>query len=666
MKQSLKDLQLLLIRLSIALLAYPLCKVIFFVFNYSYFSDTSIPEFISLLFWGLRFDLSALVLVNSPFIILHIIPFYFTKSKWYQDLLKIVFVAVNSIAILADCVDLEYYKFTLKRTTAEFFDLLALGSDVSTMLPQYIADFWYILLIWIALVVLIAYLYGDPSSRTTFPTSGCPKGRNSLPSLLRQNSPQRRAGKIPIVIERVSSWLILNSVLIGVCIIAFRGGLQLRPIMPINASEYVAANNIPLIINTPFSIIKSYGLEKIEEKEYFSEEELKSIYNPIHQVSGSRYQVARTNVFIIILESFSSEYIGALSGKKTYTPFLDSLIKESLLFDNAFANGKRSIEGIPSIIGGLPPLMNESYTTSSYGSNEFTGIASALKTKNYPSAFFHGGTKGTMGFDAFCGAAGFDNYYGRLDYNNDADYDGDWGIWDEEFFQYTVKKVSESFNEKEPFLATLFSLSSHHPYSVPKKYEGKFKGGELPVFKSVEYSDYALGKFFESASKEKWYANTLFVITADHTGISSDNFYSNSVGTFKVPILYYKPDGSLKGVNHKTTQQIDILPTVLHLLNYDTDFFAFGNNALDTTSTGYAINYMNENYQIFQEEYLLQFDGMKATALYNYKTDSLLQSNILRKVPEKEKPMEEKLKAIIQTYYYGMIHNKLTAKTYGH
>ena len=648
MKKSLNELQLLLLRLSIALLAYPICKIIFFFFNYRYFSDVYIPDFIPMLFWGLRFDLSALVLVNSPFIILHIISFGFlTSKKWYQAVLKIVFVTVNSIAILADCVDLEYYKFTFKRTTAEFFDLIALGSDISIMLPQYITDFWYIILIWIALVGGIVWGYGHPSP-------SLPKGKGV--------SPLRGDGRGVYL----ASWLILNSLLIGVCIIAFRGGLQLRPIMPINASEYVSAKNIPLIINTPFSIIKSYGLEKIEEKEYFSEKELKSVYNPINTGHRSSVIGHPTNVFIIILESFSSEYIGALSGKKTHTPFLDSLIKESLLFDNAFANGKKSIEGIPSIIGGMPPLMIESYTTSSYGSNEFTGIASALKTKNYPSVFFHGGTKGTMGFDAFCRAAGFDNYYGRLDYNNDADYDGDWGIWDEEFFQYAVKKVSGSFNKREPFLATLFSLSSHHPYSIPKKYEGKFKGGELPILRSVEYTDYALRKFFESASKEEWFANTLFVITADHTGVSSDNFYSNSVGIFKIPILYYKQNSSLKGVNHKITQQIDILPTVLRFLNYDADFFAFGNNAFDSASTGYAINYMNENYQIFQDEYLLQFDGSNATAMYNYKTDSLLQSNILGKVPEKEKTMEEKLKAIIQTYYHSMIHNQLTAKNYSH
>ncbi|MDO8661437.1 MAG: hypothetical protein Q7K43_06105, partial [Candidatus Woesearchaeota archaeon] len=138
MKITLKEIQILLVRLSIALLTYPICKTLFYLFNYHYFSDISVGDFLSILFFGLRFDFSALVLMNVPFTLLHIIPFGFTRKKWYQLVLKIVFLTVNGIAIIADCIDLEYYKYTMKRTTSDFFDLFGLGSDISTMLPQYI------------------------------------------------------------------------------------------------------------------------------------------------------------------------------------------------------------------------------------------------------------------------------------------------------------------------------------------------------------------------------------------------------------------------------------------------------------------------------------------------------------------------------------------------
>jgi len=648
MKQSLKEIQLLLIRLSIALLTYPVCKILFFIFNHSYFADVSFGNFLSILFFGLRFDISALILMNVPFIILHIVPFDFTRKRWYQLILKTVFLIVNSISILANCVDFEYYKYTLKHTTADFFDLIGLGSDISTMMPQYIKDFWYVILIWIALTVFISWLYNK--TKAAHPKSSSTGGERIFSMF---SFPLGKGWG-----SALASWLIFNSALIGILIIGFRGGLQLRPIMPINASEYVDAKNIPLILNTPFSIIKSFGLEELEEKKYFSDEELKKIYNPIRQSSNDSIQGSKSpiNVFVIIMESFSKEYT-SLGKRKSYTPFLDSLMNESLVFDNAFANGKKSIEGIPAVLSGTPALMNESFITSSYCSNRFNSLPNTLKQKGYSSAFFHGGTNGTMGFDAYSGSAGFDKYFGRIEYNNENDYDGEWGIWDEPFFQYIEKNTSQM---KEPFLAAVFTLSSHHSYQIPEKYKNQFKGGEHPILKSVQYADYSLKKFFESASKEKWFDNTLFVITADHAGPSTDIFYSNNAGSFEVPIIFYRHNSSLKGVNHKTTEQIDIMPSVLNYLNYESTYFSFGNNALDSTQTGFAVNYINDVYQLFQGDYLLQFDGNKTIAFYNFKTDSLLKNNFLGKEAEKQKEMETKLKAIVQTYNHAMINNKMT------
>lgn len=648
MKQSIGEMRILLVRLGIALIAYPICKILFLLLNYSHFADVSVGQLTSALFWGLRFDLSALVVINAPFIILHIIPFFTTKA-WHRLMLKILFIIPNSIAILADCLDMAYFKFTLKRTTADFFDLFGLGSDISTLLPQYIRDFWYIVAIWIILVTGMVYLFNrtwkigrmEDWKKTATHSSTLPPFHFA---------------------PRLLSWTIINAAFLGLCVVAFRGGLQLRPIMPINASEYVSAKNIPLIINTPFSIIKSSDLEKLEPKEYFKEDELTAVFDPVNRKHPTIPifidSIEGANVFIIILESFSAEYIGALSGQKTHTPFLDSLIGQSLVFDNAFANGKKSLEGLPAVVAGIPGLINEPFITSIYGANRFNSLPLALKEKGYSSAFFHGGINGTMGFDAFAHAAGYDHYYGKTEYNNENDYDGNWGIWDEEFFQYTEQTVTTM---KEPFIATIFSLSSHHPSAIPEKYKERFEGGELPILKSVEYADFSLRKFFASASKEKWFDNTLFVITADHTGPSNSSYYSSSTGIFRVPILFYKHNSLFKGVNHRVTQQIDIMPTVLNRLNYAEPYFAFGQNMLDTNE-GYAVNFISDVFQLIQGEYLLQFDGNSTISFYNYKTDSLLQENILGTIPEKEKQMENKLKAIIQTYYNGLIHNKLSAE----
>lgn len=635
MKNNFRNILLLLIRLSISLLTYPTTKILFFVFNHSYFSDISFENFLLILFYGLRFDISAVIMVNAVFILLHIIPAKFTTFKWYQLILKSVFLISNSIAILANCIDLEYYKYTLKRTTADFFSLFMLGSDISTLLPQYIKDFWYVVVIWIVFTSIIIWLYNKTEKQIPVQT---PLRTYSFP--------------------HISSWLLFNSLLMGIFLIGFRGGLQLKPILPINAAEYVSAKNIPLVINTPFSILKTLEMEKIKERKYFSELELKKIFHPIQQIHAPNDQSQIPNLFVIILESFSKEYTG-IGRRKSYTPFLDSLMNESLVFENAFANGKKSIEGIPAIVASIPSLMNEPFITSTYSSNPFTSPAILLKKKGYSSAFFHGGTNGTMGFDAFCSSAGFDKYYGRYEYNNEKDYDGNWGIWDEEFFQYTKDKVSEM---KEPFFAILFSLSSHHPYKIPEKYKNNFIEGIHPIHKSIQYTDFALRAFFKSASKEKWFNRTLFVITTDHTGPSSDNYYTNSAGIFSIPLLLYKPGSNLKGKDSLFAQQCDIAPTLLAYAGIDIPFFSFGNNLLDTASARFAVNYINDIYQLFENDFLLQFDGNKTIGFYNLKTDSLLHNNILGSHPKTEMQMERKLKAIIQTYTSGMIYNKLTAE----
>src|SRR5690606_14279042 len=139
-----------------------------------------------------------------------------------------------------------------------------------------------------------------------------------------------------------------------------------------------------------------------------------------------------------------------------------------------------------------------------------------LGEKGYETAFFHGAPNGSMGFSAYMQLAGIKNYYGKNEYNNDDDFDGIWGIWDEPFMQFMAKKL-DTF--KQPFFSSFFSLSSHHPFKVPEHYAGKFPKGQLPLHEPIGYVDNALRQFFNTASKSEWYKNTLFVIVADHASM---------------------------------------------------------------------------------------------------------------------------------------------------
>ncbi len=610
---------------------YTFSRILFYFFNLSYFSELGFGELFGIMFFGIRFDLSVILLTNSLFILLLLFPIPLREKKRYQSFIKWLFISVNSIAILANCSDLAYFQFTLKRTTADVFNFFSggIGNDLGRLLPLFLKDYWYVFIIWGALSYLLLYIYKKIEY----------------------------FDKCIWNLKHYLSQSLIFIICIGLVIIGYRGGCQLKPISTVTAAEYTTVKYVPLVVNTPFTILKTLDVEGIEQKIYFTNEaDLQKHFNPYHKPKNKPFK--KINIVVVALESFSKEYIGALNGKKNgYTPFLDSLINESLTFCNAFSNGKTSIEGIPAIVSSIPTWMNEAYITSRYGSNQINSLADLLKQQGYYTAFFHGGTNGTMGFDAFANLAGYDNYYGRTEYNNEKDYDGNWGIWDEEFMQYTANTINK---KQQPFFATLFTLTSHHPFPVPEKYKNHFKEGPLPIEKCIGYTDYALRRFFETAKKMPWYNNTLFVLSADHTGISNDPFYTNKIGNNAIPIIYFMPNSNLKGIDSTITQQIDIMPSVLDFLNYPNPYFAFGNSVFDTLAYHFALPYNgNDFFQLIEDNYSLIFDGTKATDLYNYKTDSLLKLNLILSEPNISKQMEIKTKAIIQTYQQSLINNKM-------
>lgn len=622
----------LLKRLGLLLVLFTLCRILFFTFNHNYFSEIGLVEFLKIDFYGIYFDSSTIILLNFPFIVLALFPWPLREKKIYKTVLKWLFYTINSIALLSNCIDFAYFQFTTKRTTADVFNFFGggIGNDLGRLLPLFLKDYWYVFILWAALTYLLVRFYKKADSEKAINWNARQYFKQGLFFIL----------------------------YFGVALVVYRGGVQLRPIGIVNAGEFVSSKNVPLLINTPFSILKSLEVQGIEPEIYFSDEnQLKTYFNPHHPSKTSTAGLNKMNVFVIALESFSKEYIGALNGKKEgYTPFLDSLIGESLTCTNAFANGKKSIEGIPAIIASIPTWTNEPYITSRYGGNEINSLASLLKNEGYSTAFFHGGTNGTMGFDAFAKLAGYDHYYGRTEYNNEKDYDGNWGIWDEEYLQYTVSQTNKC---QQPFLNTLFTLTSHHPYPVPEKYKGKFKEGPLPIEKSIGYSDYSLRRFFESARKTDWFKNTLFVLVADHTGISNDPFFTNRIGNYAIPIIYYHPNSNLKGMDSTITQQIDIMPTVLDYLNYSKPYFAFGTSVFDSTACHYALTFNNETYQYVENFYSTEFSSTKKADLYYYKKDSFLFEDISTKEKQVLKKMEQRGKAIVQTYQQAIINNKM-------
>ncbi|HLZ17827.1 MAG TPA: LTA synthase family protein, partial [Cyclobacteriaceae bacterium] len=447
-----------------------------------------------------------------------------------------------------------------------------------------------------------------------------------------------------------------------------RGGFRgsTRPITLSNAAAYAETpNETALVLNTPFALMRTARASVIRKVNYFSSEaELSQVFNPVH-VPSDTAAFNPQNVVVIILESFSKEFVGIYNkdvdhgNYKGYTPFLDSLISVSQAYQYSMANGRKSIDAMPSVISSIPAL-EIPYVLSHFSGNKVNGLASLLKEKGYYTAFFHGAPNGSMGFDAFANLSGFGHYFGKTEYNNDDDFDGYWGIWDEPFLRFFGEKMN-SF--PQPFFASLFTVSSHHPYNLPDGYEEKFKGGPKLVHRTIEYTDFALRKFFKQVSTMPWFKNTLFVITADHASAEvALPGYNSAWGYYSIPIFFFHPGEKVTGIQPVIVQQIDIMPSVLGYLHFDKPFVAFGRDIFHDGVRPFAINYLNNTYQFFQGDFLLQFDGAKSSALYRFKSDNFLKVNLVKQLPDTTRRLETTLKAFIQQYNNRMVDNDLTTE----
>ena len=641
--QLLTPLAVIACNLLLAYAVYFLARIIYLTINYSYFyQDLTLVHLFELLGAGLVFDTSAILVTNIPYIVLMLLPWHGKERPAYQQFCRWVFVIVNSLALAINLIDACYFRFTMRRTTTTVFSEFANEQNLGSIFFTETLNHLY-------LVFLFAFV-----------TWGL--YRLARYSTLRHDSLRWWHYDVAMLLSLA---FVAPFVVAGI-----RGGFAtaVRPITISNANQYV---NRPieaaLVLNTPFSLYRTIGKDVFSVPDYFaSEQELETHYSPVHRPASGIME--KKNVVVLIVESFGREYIGALnpclddSQYKGYTPCIDSLIARSITFSHTYCNGRKSIDGMPSILSSIPMFIEPFFLTPA-SMNHVSGLASILGGEGYQTAFFHGAQRGSMGFQAFARSTGFKDYYGREDFSRDKrfggeqEFDGTWAIWDEPFLQYYCAKMSEM---KEPFMTAVFTASSHHPYVVPEKYRERFPEEGIEIHKCIRYTDMALGEFFRSASRQPWFKNTIFVLTSDHTNLSDHDYYQTDLGGFCSPIIIYEPGITdlQPAVQDKIAQQIDILPTVLGMLHYPKPYFAFGIDVLNTPAEDtWAVNYLNGIYQYVKHGHVLQFDGQRTRAVYAL-TDSLMKHNLVGNCPDQES-MEHELKAIIQQYMARMTQDRL-------
>ena len=619
------------------MLIYTIMRVFCYWMDRAIFPNIDAAHLIEILLGGMRFDLTAILYLSSVYVIGMLLPLpaSWRENTIYQKVLLWFYWIPNAAGIIVNMADSVYIQFVDRRATCAFFTEVSNDDNMGIVIANGVLEYWYAVVMLIVLLVAF-FLF----TRRTY----------SLP---------RTKPYIYYPVE-----VVLFVVSIYMSVIGIRGGFgsYTRPITLSNALQYTnAPRESALVLNTPFSVMKTIENTTYVERGYFDADELEQHMSPIHEAFEGPLRT--DNVVVIIWESCSKEYVGFynhdLEGHISYTPFLDSLLTQCVTFDYSYASGRKSVDAMPSALSSIPMLI-EPYTLSPYSTNEVSSIAERLKKKGYTTAFFHGAPNGSMGFQAYARSAGFDAYYGMTEFNNPDEFDGTWAIWDEPFLQYYANTMSTM---PEPFMTAVFTASSHHPFKVPAQYKDTFPKGPLMIHEPLGYADHALRKFFENARQQPWFDHTLFVILADHTNELILPEYTNSKGLYAIPIAFYHPQLAPEK-RAEVVSQTDIMPSVLAWVNYDEPYFAFGENILTAKKKHpYAVCYNAPVFQIFSDSLLVQYDGENVTGVYNYQTDRYVKDNLAQTIdPEEIAPMLDYLKAFIQQYIHRMVNNELVIR----
>lgn len=617
-----------------------LCRVVFYIYNRALIGALPTEELWSLLCGSMKFDTVSILYANAVFILLSVVPLHLREKRWWQAIMYWYYVIVNALLLVAiNIADAIYFRYTQKRFSAD--EIFFADNDNSLQLVlKFAAENWYMVLIGVALIVLLAVGY-------------------------------RRRAKVEQLFAGVwyyVSGVVVMLVAVGLAVGGVRGGFtkMTRPITLSNATLYTADNaRATMILSNPFSILRTISSSgKLHYEKYFDEATLATIYSPEHfpAEGTSATELTGRNVVLFIMESFSAEHSALLrpdlyegEERKGYTPFLDSLMRQSYTFYNMYANGKRSIQALPAVWSSIPSFKSP-FVLMPQALAETHSLPAILKNKGYETMFFCGSDHGSMGFGAYARQTGIENLYSRQDYekvHGTEDFDGYWGIWDEKFLNYMGEVLSE---QKQPFFSTMFTLTSHHPFVVPQEYEGKYPKGKTPNHQCVGYVDDAFRKFFAKHENDEWFRNSIFVFVADH--VSSEKMtevFRRSPGDYHIFGFMYAPDSALFGEHRQVVSQMDIMPTLLGLMGNTEPYFAFGRDIFNEHSdVPYAVNYDNNAFQAITGEHLIRFDEKSVTGVYDIK-DVMHENNLVGKVPTEG--VEQHLKALIQSYY-SRVENK--------
>ncbi|MBR2962484.1 MAG: LTA synthase family protein [Alistipes sp.] len=615
---------------------FMVCRIVFTLYNLSAFGEFEGSEIWDLVVGGLRFDTISIAYAFSLWALMAFLPLKIRSERWYRNAMFGCYMVVVAICVAVNFADAIYFRYVQKRFTAEeiFF---ADNSNSLQLIGKFAIENLHLVAIGIALILVVGWAY--------------------------------RRNKVPMVLLRGIYYyigsLLLLLVVVAIAIGGIRGGWtrMARPTaIPYSLKFARTGAKANIVLSNPFCIIRTAGDSKVAVPQYFDEAELSQIYQPYHYPApsddgSSFYGTERPNIVVMVLESMSAEHSALLrpdiysregEPKEGYTPFLDSLMQHSLCFERMYANGKRSIQALPSVWASIPSL-DKPFVLMSESLGESRPLPKIVADEGYSTTFFCGSERGSMGFDAYALSAGFTRCVSKEDYEaryGTDDFDGYWGIWDHRFIDFMGEEIGQM---QEPFLASIFTTTSHHPFVTPDDWKAILPQGKTPMQPCAAYLDRTLRNWFEKYRSEEWFKRTIFLFVADHVSCERyDELTQLSPGDLHVIGFIYKGDGSLQGRYTAPASQIDLMPTLLGLMGYAKPYFAYGRDLNSESRFKEVVVWDNELFKAFDESYSYIFNNDKIEEVRT--ADG---SQIATEQPDSAAlaQTEQRIKAYIQQYY---------------
>ena len=599
----------LALRLLAALVLFSMSRWLVYLLNTEFFHHLSLRQAFRLYFVGMRFDGVVLAYANIPVILYYCLPFRFIFTKTLQKLIDTWYVFANSVLILLNMIDIVYFRYVGSRMTSEVLRVFDhLDGQLGTMASEVFADYWYMLLVMVLFVLLLIVVV----KRTRLEP-----GKGVLTSHW-----------------YFSQWISLLVYLV-LTIIACRGGLQAKPVNRKTALQHADSQDIPILLNTPFTIVK-VGEDLLDgELRWYEPEEMD--FSPIHFTTrANRFLKGehgyRPNLVFLVLEGVGQEMVSFYHPGRSnpVTPFLDSLLRKSLAFDGR-ANGRRSFEELPSLLSGLPALTEVDLSATRRHTDTLGGLGAVLHSHGYYTALFE--TR---------------DVHGRRSAGDDS-FDGPF-----------LQRCIDTFDTlQQPFAVMIRPHSTRFPYTLPKDFELPRESYLWSRFeKSVYYTDHALRAFFETATDRPWFDSTLFVITADHANNEHTSPEFNNIwGMYSIPLAFYMPSHVPAYHCDEIAQQIDLNVSILSALGVDDTVFSFGRNVFDSLSDPSFLAYVNLTYQYSDGKYLIQSDGEHTFGVFNVQKDWMLRKNLVSLIQCPD--LSKKLRERIQEYHNRLINHQL-------